>query len=617
MNVLLGWELGGGLGHVRSLLPIADRLRKRGHRVTLALRDRTITRPVWEPSGHKVVAAPLMEDLPRTPFCARTFADILTRHRFAEPGAMVPLLDEWDALLDRHRVDVVVAEHAPTLALACFGSRPLVVTGSGFAVPAAVGDGFAPIAESAEPLMPDADLLAAINRTQTLRDRPTLDRLGDLFAQAARFPRVLPEVDPYRDHRDPAAATGPLHRLPTNRAADIADADKDDLFVYASPTPRWLGELCAAAKSLRLTGAIYLRQPTPALRKAVAGSGLDLLTQPQDLTERLPRTRVLVHHAGVGTSQDALACGTPQLVAPRHLEQKLTADCLASLGVAQAIGPKATRQTMRTALATLLRGSRHRDAAEATAAAIAARGPTDTLGRLCGEIERIAPKATTQKARPIVRLAEPTPPPTPKVFEIGLGRTGTTSFCEATAALGLKTIHWSESRQREMLAALLAGTLPAFLGEYDVVSDCLAMCVREVDAAYPGSRFVLTVRDEEAWYDSWVRHADKVAQRPRCDFLTLYRMQKFGCFEPRGNRERFLRAYRRHVAEVREYFADRPGDLLEMDICGGDGWEMLAPFLGRAIPSAPFPHRNSARPDAPEGVAEKPVPRRRRLRRAA
>ena len=45
-----------------------------------------------------------------------------------------------------------------------------------------------------------------------------------------------------------------------------------------------------------------------------------------------------------------------------------------------------------------------------------------------------------------------------------------------------------------------------------------------------------------------------------------------------------------HNKEVREYFKDRPNDLLVMNICAGDGWEKLCPFLDKNIPAGPFPY---------------------------
>jgi hypothetical protein len=58
------------------------------------------------------------------------------------------------------------------------------------------------------------------------------------------------------------------------------------------------------------------------------------------------------------------------------------------------------------------------------------------------------------------------------------------------------------------------------------------------------------------------------------------------------NKDRFAHVYDTHVRNVKDYFRDRPEDLLILDICGGDGWEKLCSFLGRSIPQARFPHAN-------------------------
>jgi hypothetical protein len=55
-----------------------------------------------------------------------------------------------------------------------------------------------------------------------------------------------------------------------------------------------------------------------------------------------------------------------------------------------------------------------------------------------------------------------------------------------------------------------------------------------------------------------------------------------------------LDAYGRHLTAVAGRFADRPGDLLVMDITAGQGWEALCPFLGLEAPAGvAFPVANA------------------------
>ena len=132
---------------------------------------------------------------------------------------------------------------------------------------------------------------------------------------------------------------------------------------------------------------------------------------------------------------------------------------------------------------------------------------------------------------------------------------------------------------------------------YDGLTDITAAPYFEsLDRQYPGSKFVLTVRDEEPWLRSAAAHWHK---RPAHDDPTkselhlrvrrLLRAATYGCYD--FDAERFSHVHRQHVANVKAYFADRPDDLLILPITDGAGWEPLCAFLGRPIPAEPFPHK--------------------------
>ncbi len=60
-----------------------------------------------------------------------------------------------------------------------------------------------------------------------------------------------------------------------------------------------------------------------------------------------------------------------------------------------------------------------------------------------------------------------------------------------------------------------------------------------------------------------------------------------------GAIENHLNHKRTKYDKIKNYFKDRPDDLLVMNICDGDGWEVLCPFLDKPIPAVSFPHLNS------------------------
>lgn len=200
----------------------------------------------------------------------------------------------------------------------------------------------------------------------------------------------------------------------------------------------------------------------------------------------------------------------------------------------------------------------------------------------------------------------------PKVFGLGLSRTGTKSLTVALHLLGFNVAHYPTDQESFAAMARGDGRFP-LLEHYDGLTDIVTIpFLAELDALYPGSRFVLTVRAKEDWLGSMEEHwrgkslvipgyEDTSAMRVR----GLLRAAVFGCYE--FNQERLARIYDDHFARVCAYFGDRPEDLLILDIVGGEGWEKLAPFLGYAPPDVPFPY-------APTQVALDEMYPRARLR---
>jgi hypothetical protein len=189
-------------------------------------------------------------------------------------------------------------------------------------------------------------------------------------------------------------------------------------------------------------------------------------------------------------------------------------------------------------------------------------------------------------------------PRRPKVFGLGLSRTGTRSLTAALHVLGFDTVHYPTDAAT--LATLVRGDARfPLLDHYDGITDItVAPYFEDLDRAHPGSKFVLTVREEARWLESCVNHwtgrsayeeGEGEEHRVHMEIRRFLRAAVYASYE--FDRGRFVRAYRRHVQAVQRYFEGRPGDLLVIDIAGGDGYEKLAPFLGVAIPEQPFPHK--------------------------
>lgn len=179
-----------------------------------------------------------------------------------------------------------------------------------------------------------------------------------------------------------------------------------------------------------------------------------------------------------------------------------------------------------------------------------------------------------------------------KIFGIGLSKTGTSSLAHALEILGYRTKDYPGIER--YVPGDLACMDPALLASYDAFTDTPIPCFyRELDRAYPDARFILTVREREGWLKSCQKQfTEKLAAKQNEAhnrlFMDLYGTTVFDA-------EKFAAGYERFVNGVMAYFAQRPRDLLVLDITGGEGWEKLCPFLGKPIPEQPFPKANVTR----------------------
>lgn len=172
-----------------------------------------------------------------------------------------------------------------------------------------------------------------------------------------------------------------------------------------------------------------------------------------------------------------------------------------------------------------------------------------------------------------------------KIFGIGLPRTGTRSLAGALRHLGYRTAHFLANPHW-----LQADFETDALANFDALADTpTPIYFPEFDKRYPGSKFIYTARDTEAWLRSIQQHqAAPLTDSERDARRRVYRLLTYGLYQFSAERYRYVKET--HDRNVVWYFRDRPADLLMIDICAGDGWEKLCPFLEKPVPEAAFPN---------------------------
>lgn len=177
-----------------------------------------------------------------------------------------------------------------------------------------------------------------------------------------------------------------------------------------------------------------------------------------------------------------------------------------------------------------------------------------------------------------------------KLFIIGLPRTGTTSISVALLDYGFKVAHTAFTKQAFHLA--------------DAISD--APCFsdyQQLDALFPGSKFIYLERDLDKWIPSIVMLLTKMQDNidlKSGSFSPVLKRSFHAIFgsldQPDGFSETRLRqCYLTHQSQVFEYFKNRD-DLLKLDVSECNGLGRLLDFLNIDHQgNLNFPHVNKGK----------------------
>ena len=191
-----------------------------------------------------------------------------------------------------------------------------------------------------------------------------------------------------------------------------------------------------------------------------------------------------------------------------------------------------------------------------------------------------------------------------KVIGAGLGRTGTKSLQIALEMLGFGPCHHMtevvehpETRAQWIAAGQGKADWHAIYKDYQSTVDYPgAVYWRELAAAFPDAKILLTVRDAEKWFESTQSTIFKPdGPLPRgvaggdgqwAQFFRSFTQPIAGHLHDRD----FLMAhFHAHNAAVKAAIA--PERLLVYE--AGQGWEPLCRFLQVAVPDQPYPSENS------------------------
>jgi hypothetical protein len=201
----------------------------------------------------------------------------------------------------------------------------------------------------------------------------------------------------------------------------------------------------------------------------------------------------------------------------------------------------------------------------------------------------------------------------PKIFCIGLNKTGTTTVEASLKALGYKL--GNQVAGELLLDAWHARDfkqIVAFCKTADAFQDIpfsLPYTFQALDAYFKNSKFILTERDSaEQWYSSLTKFHSRLwadgERLPTIDDLKkanyrtpgyTYKAHRYIYNTPENepyHKAQMLAFYNRHNETVKDYFKSRPEKLLTINVSNASDYATLCEFLDKPVNATDFPWKN-------------------------
>ena len=396
-TILMAWELGGGLGHVSPLQPIADALAQRGHRVVVALRQVSRSTMVFKHPNVRVVQAPYLAQRVAQPYKTQHhFAHILHNVGFDDARDLQARATAWETLYEMVKPDAILFDHSPTALLASWQRDVVRITfGTGFTCPPLcqwLPDWRPGTQSNSEQLQQEeGKVTQVINQLLVEWKRPPLTCLTELYARVDETVlTTFAELDHYQLPRS-GDYWGTLPNMP-GVAPCWPKAGGKRIFGYLKPMEH-LPDI--------LKGLIRLRLPTIVFVPGIPADScpgfstelMKVVCQPLDMNRAAQECDVAMTHGGHGTTVEMLLKGKPSLIIPQFLEQRLTAQNLLRMSAGTAASPQQPK-TALLRLRMLLDEPKFTGGAAQFAAQHQGYDATKTRERLVNRIAELAGRFT-------------------------------------------------------------------------------------------------------------------------------------------------------------------------------------------------------------------------------
>ena len=342
-HINFAWELGGALGHAGRLRPLAEEALRRGHQVSLLLRDVTQTQALLADLKAPIFQAPVwLHQVRGIPEPQISLAEVLQGCGYLNADTLRGLFKAWCSAFQVLKPDIIVGDYSPTalLAASALGIAHTSI-GIGFWLPPA-GQTL-PNLRDWEPLQPgrllsaETRFLEAVNSILREVGAPEKKMAWEVFHGANTLLQTWPELDHFQRGSLPEGGQwwGPATSAHSGIAPDWPSGAGPLVFAYLKAQHPDHVQVLKALVAMGCRTVCYMPEVASGMPMPVPDPLIVYAQGPVDLGLAFAQASLCICHAGEATVAAALLAGVPVFMMPTQTEQFLAARSaeLACLGI--------------------------------------------------------------------------------------------------------------------------------------------------------------------------------------------------------------------------------------------------------------------------------------------
>jgi len=331
-RIVFVWELGRGLGHIQRIMPLADKMQRRGHEVICVMKNVADAEKLLGEFCTKTLQAPVWPQIQNPLSDTVNYAETLFNRGYLIKDKLFSMVNAWCDILESIMPDLIIADHSPTALIASRKTKVKVILfGTGFASPPRTSPmpSLIPWVKIPVKLMQYSEdkCLQTINNVLAQLEVPLLNELGDLFEVDADILTTFQELDHYQTRGTTQYWGVVLSKSQRVQPSWPEIAGLKKIFAYLKPSYPDFDQVLSDLQQIDAAIIVYAPNLPTKQKNKYQTAKLRFSEKPLDMYSVCRESDLILCHAGHGTVSTALLNGKPLVLLPetQELEQILTA----------------------------------------------------------------------------------------------------------------------------------------------------------------------------------------------------------------------------------------------------------------------------------------------------